>query len=795
MKRSLSALLSCLLCLAMAGTIVADPEPGTQRDWPHWSGPDRNMTSLGNGVFDQGGFGLETAWTRPLGSAYAGISVVGDSLVTGFSDGESDFLVALDTGSGEEHWRYRIGKTYKGHDGSDDGPLATPTIAGDMVYGLGAWGRLFALRLDSGEQAWAHHVVEDFGAIKPEYGFTTTPTVAGDVLVVETGGENGKSISGFDRASGELRWSTGDDAVGYQSPMVLEIGGREQVLAVTNRNLLGLEPKTGKILWQHQHDEGENNGFSQPVPVGKDGVLLTYWPESVLFRIAKADGGYGAAEVWRSKALRGNYAIPVPYEGHLYGYSGNFLTCVDAATGETVWKSRPPGRGNLVLVDGHLVIQARSGEVVVAEASPEGYREKARIQALERGYYTRPSFAGGKIYVRNLEDIAAIGISDRAPASTSSAVSAAEASASWDLKGELGRAVGEIAAAENKKERIDALMAKHEQFPIVEGEHVHFVFRGEVEDLALAGNLFRDAREHPMHHIEGTDFYFQTVTLPAKSHFVYQYTVFDERIVDSLNPRKMGPEGREQSVVTTAGWESPEHLGEPEGARGRIEKLQWKSEVLDNEREVQVYLPPGYGEGEERYPLLVVNHGDQALLHGGVDRSLDNLIGKSVAPVIVAFVPRADWREYGGSLAAEYAQALEEELIPTLDGSFRTTKERGIVGVGSAGFAAVYAAFKRPGLFDKAAAQSFYKGDLHDDLLALIDEGDKRDLELLFHWSGYDYRDPRRDFDARRDAKELTAKLREKGYEPRILEVDDGVGWGMWQAQTGAILEAFYPLE
>ena len=137
------------------------------------------------------------------------------------------------------------------------------------------------------------------------------------------------------------------------------------------------------------------------------------------------------------------------------------------------------------------------------------------------------------------------------------------------------------------------------------------------------------------------------------------------------------------------------------------------------------------------------------------------------------------------------AQGLEDELVPMLDGKYRTTEERGIVGVGSA----VYAAFKRPGVFGKAAAQSFYKGDMHDDLVALIDKGEKRDLELLFHWSGYDYNDPRRDFDARRDARELTAKLRAKGYQPKILEVDDGVGWGMWQAQTGAILEAFYPLK
>ena len=98
-------------------------------------------------------------------------------------------------------------------------------------------------------------------------------------------------------------------------------------------------------------------------------------------------------------------------------------------------------------------------------------------------------------------------------------------------------------------------------------------------------------------------------------------------------------------------------------------------------------------------------------------------------------------------------------------------------------------------LFDKAAAQSFYNGDLRADLTAMIGEGEKRDLELLFHWSSYDYRDPSSDFDARRDAESLVAQLEEKGYEPKVIEVDDGVGWGMWQARTDEILEALFPLE
>lgn len=790
-KKTCSALLICALSvLGSAGAALADPDPGVQRDWPVWSGPDRNLTSLGNGIFDRESFGLERVWSHPLGSAYSGISIVGDRVVTGFSDGTSDFLVSLDAETGKEHWRYRIEKAYTGHDGSDDGPIATPMIADGHVYGLGAWGSLFALALEDGREIWAHQIVEKLGARKPEYGFTTTPTVVGDLLVVETGGDQGRSISAFERATGKLRWSTGDDAVGYQSPLILESEGKTHILAVTNKNMIALDPATGKVAWQHQHNDGEHDGFSHPVRVGKDGVLLTYWPEAVLYRLADS----GAEEVWRSRALRGNYAIPVPYKGHLYGFSGRFLTCVDAATGETVWKSRPPGGGNLVLVDGHLVIQAPSGEVVVAEATPEGYVEKARVQALDRGYYTRPSFAGGRVFVRNLSDVAAVGVTDRVSAAPAESAEPAAGKA----QGMLAQLVEKVrAASDDQQQLVDEFLAKHPERPLQEGGYVHFLYQGEVEDLVLGGNFVRDGRDQPMHHLVGTDLYYHSLELPPASHFTYHFAEFDERMSDPGNPHKVGPEGREQSVLTTPGWQPAAHLGEPTGPRGRIEKIEWKSELLGNEREVQVYLPAGYDGGSDRYPLLVVNHGDQALAMGHIDRSLDNLVGQSVAPVIVALVPRRSWPEFAGSQTNDFSEALVSELLPTLDASFRTIAKRearGVIGVGSAGFAALYTAFQQPDQFSKAAAQSFYKGDLHDDLLAMIEKSEGRDMDLLIHWSSFDYKDPNQDLDSQRDAKELVAKLGSKGHSPVVIESTDGAGWGMWQAQTGRILEELYPL-
>ncbi|MEM9594026.1 MAG: PQQ-binding-like beta-propeller repeat protein [Acidobacteriota bacterium] len=806
----------CLIPLALASVAVAKnaPELRTERsatlsrdgaDWPLWSGPAGNLTSSGHGLLDSGAFHLERVWSRPLGSAYSGVLVVDGRLVTTFSDGASDYLVAMDAESGAERWRYRISDTYKGDTNADDGPLSTPTVDGGVVYALGTWGDLFAVSLDDGKERWRLDLVDDFGAVMPGAGFTTAPTVVGDLLVVETGGDDGRSISAFERGTGTLRWSTGDEPVTYQSPLVLDLGGEPLLVAVTDRSLLGLAPETGDVLWRHQHTEGDGRGFAaaQPVPVGDGGILLIDGRESALFQVDKNTEGYAVSEVWRSRALRsqGNFATPVPHGEHLYGFNGSFLTCVDAATGEMVWRSRPPGIGNLVLVDGHLVILVRSGEIVIAEATPEGYSEVSRFKALERGYFTRPSFAAGKIYVRNLADISAIGISKAslAPSAVAERTEDAQREESdWELRGDFGAFVEKLAAAENKGEMVDDFLAEHGALPILEGKLVHFVFRGEVDDLAISGNFIPGGAEHTMHRVPGTDFYFRSYELPKNAVFSYRFSVFDERMTDPRNPRKTGPENSERSLLATAGWRPPSHLRDPEGERGSIETLPWKSELLDNERELQIYLPPGYGEGTGRYPLLLVNDAAQAISNGAMDKSLDNLIGETVAPVIVAFVPTRGG-ELGGLGTADYTRAQVEELIPLLDETFRTDprrESRAVMGqdlYGGAGFASLFLALHHPETVSRAAVQSYEHGALEEDLLAAA-SGKQHDLELVFQWSSHDRSYPFWDFDARRDSKSMVATLEKNGYRPKTLVSDDGFGWGMWQGRMAEILEALFPL-
>jgi enterochelin esterase-like enzyme len=521
------------------------------------------------------------------------------------------------------------------------------------------------------------------------------------------------------------------------------------------------------------------------VRVDSASVLVNGMNRAALFRVAGTGDGYRVTQVWRSRALGRTYSPSVPYRDHIYGFGGRFLTCVDTGSGEIVWKSRPPGEGNLILVDGHLVILLRTGEIVVAEATPTGFREKTRARALEYGFFTRPSFAAGRIFVRNLRELASLG------------ASAAEEAAAQDepeLMGKLGEFVRTLRTAEDKERLIDEFMATQHELPIIEDDLVHFVYRGKVEDLGIGGSLF--PTETPMYRVEDTDFYFRSITVEPGARFEYYYSVFGEIRADPLNPQRSIVWGPEISVVTSRGWQEPAHLQEPEGPRGRIETLTWESELLGYGREVQVYLPPGYDEDEARYGLLVVHTGDQALTHGLMDRTLDNLIGNTVAPVVVAFVPRVQFGE-GNSEIAEYSTALAEELVPLLEASYRTIgrpEARGVMGAGDGAVISIYAVFQRPGLFGKVAIQSLFMLDLKDDVPPLIENSAPQDLDLYIDWSRLDFKDePRRD--ARAESREIVKALEKKGYSPVTLEVADGTGWGGWRLRTDRILESLFPLE
>jgi enterochelin esterase-like enzyme/outer membrane protein assembly factor BamB len=790
-----TAVLAVCFCLALS---VAGATTG---DWPQMRGPAGDGRVTGTELFSGDRAGLSLTWRIPLGLGYSGIAVADGRAVTLFSDGTHDVAMAVNTLDGKELWRYSIAETYLPHDGSEGGPLSTPVIHDGMVYVLGPKGQLVALKLASGEMIWSKMLPSDFGAVEPEFGFTTSPVVADGVLIVQTGGSEGRALSGLDTRSGKTLWSLGDEKVEYQSPAVVTLAGQRQVVAISGHQISGIEAKNGKVLWEHVLDEKDNVYSSNVMPLDDDGFMTFVGRAAVRFKVSKDDSGYSIQELYRSEDLGGTYALPVEHKGYIYGFKRQFLTCIDAGTGELVWKSRPPGGRGLILVDGHLIVYAAQGNVVVVKATPEGYMETARVQAMEGSGYTWPSFAGNQIFVRSLGEMAAVKIVT-APTGALAAAGGDDAAA---MNTAFMAFVHKLEKAENKQELIDQFLAEHDTLPVVEGEFVHFVYNGAVEDLAIEGNMIEGGAPETMSRVAGTDFYYRSYRLIPRTRWEYRYVVdFDNQVADPRNSETVPADSDEVGWSTfsldmpaTAMFFDEPPEGQP---RGTIETITYKKEAEEGEgREIRVYLPSGYAENEKPYPLLVV-HGLDWLDKGLLANTLDNLIGTSVQPVVVAVMaPRPEWwLEGGGTGTSEYVDILATEIVPFIEGKYRIKDEaasRAVMGGSFFGVTSVLAALKHPDVFGSAAAQSANMGlGADEEMMALMAERKGEDIRFYVGWNRYEFRDLDSGEDVRDENLRLAQALEENGFTFQGGEVLDAFGWGSWRARSDDILVALFPM-
>ncbi len=792
---------------------LAPDDPGHAHSWPTWRGPNVDNKATQKGIFFDQGSKLTISWKKNLGSGYSAVSIAHGHAITMFSDHTFDYLVALDAETGVEQWRVRIDSTYQGVEGAADGPLSTPAIDGDRVYGLGPRGHLLAVDLETGRILWTTHLVDDHNALLPHWGFTTSPLISGDLLIVETGGTKENAISCFNKNNGELRWATGNDEINYQSPTLTKINGRTHLICAGNNYLFGLNPESGEELWKYRHD---GNGFYKqvlnPVAVDHDKLFLTYRSsESKLVQIRQDNDKFIIDDLWTSRHLGRNYNVPIYHEGYIYGYNGNFLSCIDAKSGKLAWKSRPPGTGFLILVDQHLVIITKKGSLHVTKASPEGYSEIAGLKLFDKMTWTPASFADGRIYARSFLDerIASVEI---VPTDEITSISPGGQEQITLPNSDFGRFVERVKSSPDKKTLIDEFMRRQKQFPILEGDSlVHIIYRGEVEDIALRGDMFEATRETPMSHIDGTNFYFASFKFEPDARLNYQFvTDLDRPISDPLNPRKAesGLAAGEVSEIFMPRSVLPYHIDEPETSmRGRLDSLTFTTEerivgrkTWGGSRKIQIYLPYGYHGGTRRYPVVYVNYGQQAVQHLKMPNSLDNLIGRTIKPIIAVFVHSTSGYEYARSQREHYARMMAEEIVPYIDERYRTIANpgaRAMIGGDEGGYAAYYVAFKHPATFGMVAGQSImHVTQGGDELVALVQDSQKLSLQLYLDWGKYDYRAVAEDtpHDVAQFGRKFKKVLEAKGYTVTGGQVNDGSGFTSWRVRTDRILETFFSI-
>ena len=417
MARVPVSLLSLSLALLAAG-------PAAALDWPQFRGVNRDGVSAETNLpRSWPAEGPPVVWKRAIGEGYSGISVAGDRLYTMDSDGTTEYVLALQAGSGKEVWRVAAGP--KLVDGMGNGPRTTPTLDGGTVYAMGSHGRLLALKAADGATIWEVDLPQTFGAKRPNWGYSGSPLIDGDLLILEVGGKDNRGVVAFEKATGKVRWGALDGDAAYASPVVMTIGGIRQYVVTRRAGSQTVALRTdGSVLWTHP---GPFTVIASALFVPPDKVYVSGGDDAgaVLMRIHTEGDKATVEELWKTRAMKNHFNNAVLVGDHIYGFDNATFKCFSVARGEQTWASRGLGKGSLVAADGDLlIVLSDQGTLLLVEATPNSYTELARFQAMEGKAWTAPTLANGRLYLRDEDEIVALDMKTERKASGAEATAA-----------------------------------------------------------------------------------------------------------------------------------------------------------------------------------------------------------------------------------------------------------------------------------------------------------------------------------------------------------------------------------
>jgi outer membrane protein assembly factor BamB len=295
----------------------------TPGEWPQWRGPDRNGLSTEKGLLQEwpkGGPPL--LWkVHGIGAGYSGITVAGGRLYTmGDLDGSSQ-VIALDP-QGKVVWSTKVGKPGAPGWGGFAGPRASVTVDGDLVYAVDQWGEFVCLEAATGTERWRKSYEKDFNAPRPEWGFTESPLIDGERVVITPGSPQG-TLAALDKKSGKVLWQSTDftEPAQYGSVLPARIGGAPQYIQLTMESLVGISPTDGKVLWKTKR-KGQTAVIPDPIIAG-DLIYVTsgYGVGCNLFKVTGQDGKFKAEQVYSSKEMQNHHGGVVNVKDHIYGHS------------------------------------------------------------------------------------------------------------------------------------------------------------------------------------------------------------------------------------------------------------------------------------------------------------------------------------------------------------------------------------------------------------------------------------------------------------------------------------------
>jgi outer membrane protein assembly factor BamB len=359
--------------------------------------------------------GPKLVWqVNEIGSGYSTPAVVGDRIYLLANKGTDDeFVAALDTKDGNELWKTSLGKVGKPNQRpSYPAARSTPTVDGKLLFAESSNGDLACLERAGGKKIWQKSFADDFGGHSGQWAYAESPLVDGDTLVCTPGGKEA-TIVALNKISGDVIWKCavpeGDDAA-YASIVIANVGGAKQYVQMLQHQLVGVDAKTGKLLWHYNKAAG--NMANIPTPVPSQGYVYGAsggrgGGGGGLVKLAASGDDAEAEQVYYSSKLPTAIGGSVKVGDFLYGTNGSVLMCADYVTGDVKWTDRSIAPASVMYADGMLYLHGENGDVALVEATSEGYHEKSKFTPPDppkhgmSKAWPYPVVANGRLYIRD----------------------------------------------------------------------------------------------------------------------------------------------------------------------------------------------------------------------------------------------------------------------------------------------------------------------------------------------------------------------------------------------------------
>jgi outer membrane protein assembly factor BamB len=429
-RRSLGGF--ALVAAALVAGPLAAQLPDQPGEWPAWRGPNRDGLSKESGLLTSWPEdGPKLLWkVEGLGDGFSTPSVANDRIFlmgakgagNAKGKGKDEYLVALKESDGSRLWEALVGKMTGGH----PGPRSTPTVDGDRIYVMSSDGKLLCADVATGKPRWTKDLRAEFGGKPGGWAYTESPLIDGDLLICTPGGERA-TLAALDKHTGAIRWLGPVVALkaekrpyhtaGYSSVVAANIHGMRQYVQFLSGGVVGLEAKSGKLLWHYDKPANTTANISTPLWQGNRVFAASgYGTGGGQVEIVRKDGEFEAVEKFFLKNMQNHHGGMILLGNHFYGTNGNALLCVDWLTGAIAWQNRSVGKGSVAYADGHLYVRSEKGPVALVEATPKAYREKGRFEQpdrSEKNAWAHPVVAGGRLYLRDWDILLAYDVKSK----------------------------------------------------------------------------------------------------------------------------------------------------------------------------------------------------------------------------------------------------------------------------------------------------------------------------------------------------------------------------------------------